>query len=81
MSHAPSFLIEETSMVEGEEINGLLVKPKYLTAVTNLVAVTMTDLAAVIGGKYFSKLFYLLSPRRMLARTRVSLPSQNKLSR
>lgn len=36
-------------MVEGEGINGLQVKPKYLSTVTNSVAVTMTDLAAVIS--------------------------------
>lgn len=36
-------------MVEGEETNGLQAKPKYLSTVTNLVAVTMTDLAAVIS--------------------------------
>lgn len=51
MSHVPSLLIEGTSLVitvEGEDINSLQVKLKYLT-VTYLVAVTMTDLAAVIS--------------------------------
>lgn len=51
MSHVPSLLIEGASLVitgEGEDMNGLQVKPKYLT-VTYLVAVTMIDLAAVIS--------------------------------
>lgn len=51
MFHVPSLLIEGTSLVitvEGEDMNSLQVKLKYL-AVTYLVAVTMTDLAAVIS--------------------------------
>lgn len=51
MSHVPSLLIEGASLVitvEGEDMNCLQVKPKYLT-VTYLVAVTMIDLAAVIA--------------------------------
>lgn len=44
-----AFWSKRQVMVEGEETNGLQAKPKYLSTVTNLVAVTMTDLAAVIS--------------------------------